>query len=109
MDSFIKDGKLGYAEKDSEAYLAELKDSERIQLLCEKHNYSPDLLVTPTNQCELCWQAYLFTFLASMPPHLREDVAHALQEFAHRTVENPGGYIQFDHPEIVIAKNAYQN
>lgn len=107
--TFIKDGKLGYATKDSEAYLAELKDTERVQLLCEKHNYSPDLLKAPTIQCEFCWQAYLLMFLASMPPHLRDEVSAALQEFAHRTIENPGGYIQYDHPEIVIAKNAYEN
>ena len=103
MEPLIKNGKLGYTEAQQRELRGEL-ESERVVLVCGQHNYQADLLKAPSESCEECWNAYLVTFLGTMPPHLRDEVCQALQEFAHRTVENPLGYIQFDHPQIEIVK-----
>ena len=104
MNNFVKDGKLGYSKHEAEKLMAEVNDPEKVQLFCGKHQYVPDLLKAPLHQCEECWQAYIFLFIASMPPHLRDEVVESLQEFAHKTVENPFGFTPFLHPEVTIEK-----
>lgn len=104
MNTFIKDGKLGYSESEKRKLLAEIQDPEKLTLVCGKHNYVPDLLKAPLLQCENCWQAYLYLLVGSMPPHVREEFLEALVEFSHKTVENPFGYVPFDKPEIEIVK-----
>jgi hypothetical protein len=107
IEPFIKGGKLGYSDAQVDALLSEVQDPERVTLFCGKHNYFADLLKPPLhNQCQECQQAYVTLMVGSMPPHVREEFTMALQEFAHRTVENPLGYVQFDHPEVKIDKGA---
>lgn len=103
-NNFVKDGKLGYSKHQVEKLMSEVNDPEKVQLFCGKHNYVPDLLRSPSVQCEECWQAYIFLLAAAMPPHVREEFTNALQEFAHKTVENPLGFTPFLHPEIEITK-----
>jgi len=104
IEPFIKGGKLGYTDAQVDALLSEVQDPERVTLFCGKHNYFADLIKAPAHQCQECWQAYLTLMLGSMPPHVRDEFADSLQEFAHRTVENPLGFTQFDHPEVSIVK-----
>lgn len=103
-ETFLKGGQLGYSKAEAEALIAEVNDGDKITLHCGKHMYIPRLDQAPLLQCEECWSAYIFLLCAQMPPHVREEFTTALQEFSHKTVENPLGYVQFEHPEITIEK-----
>lgn len=85
--------------------MAEL-DSEKVALFCGKHQYIAQLLRPPKHaSCQECWQAYITTMIAAQRPEDRAQFLEALQEFAHETVQNPGAYEPFLHPEVKIIKD----
>lgn len=88
------------------AKLMEELDSEKVVLFCGKHQYAASIMRPPKHEkCQECWQAYITCMVASMPPHERGSFLEALQEFAHETVQNPGEYQPFLHPEVIFTKD----
>jgi hypothetical protein len=88
------------------ARLMEELDSEKVALICGKHQYVAHVSRPPQHtKCQECWQAYITVMVASMPPHERSQFLEALQEFAHETIQNPGEYEPFLHPEVTIVKD----
>lgn len=98
-----------YSQAQVAKVLEEVNCEEKVVLFCGKHGYVAELLLAPgikkgSAKCQECWQAYYTKFLASMPPHTRQQILESLQEFAHETVQNPDEFKQFLHPEVEIIK-----
>jgi hypothetical protein len=79
---------------DLTSILAE-NDSERTQLVCGRHNYTPlkkrsngTVAIPPnTRGCKECWFAYYAADLALTPPNKRQERLDELEEVIHHAVE----------------------
>lgn len=69
--------------------------SERVTLICGKHNYTPTkkrahatLAIPPnTRGCKECWMAYYVADLALTPPSKRQERLDELEEVIHHAIE----------------------
>lgn len=62
-------------------------DSERIQLVCPKHNYLGGKIPPSTSGCKDCWLAYYIWDLATTPPSKRQERLEELEVVIHHMVE----------------------
>lgn len=69
--------------------------SEKVALVCGKHNYAAGGKLPPEPGCRECAQAFFTWMAAKMPPHKRAEELEKLLEFAHVLVEHEGELGEF--------------
>lgn len=77
-------------EKQTNDYLAEALDSQKVNLYCKQHAYfgpSKTHEAKPHRGCQQCWMVFYVHDIASAPPHQRAQKLEELEEVLHKVVE----------------------
>jgi hypothetical protein len=97
---------------DIASILAE-KDSERVQLVCPKHNYVGSKMPPKSSGCKECWQVYYIFDLASTPPSLRKERLDELEHVIHNVVDmvkkNKFDFVPEARPEVVLTRDGFDD
>jgi hypothetical protein len=73
-------------EHDIKAVLSE-NESERVNVVCPKHNYVGNKIPPTPNGCKHCWMAYYVWDLATTPPSKRQERLDELESIIKHAVE----------------------
>jgi hypothetical protein len=88
---------------DIAGILAE-KDSERVNLVCPKHQYVGSKMPPKSSGCKECWQVYYIYDLASTPPSLRkarlDELEHVINSVVDMVRKNKFDFVPEERPEI---------
>lgn len=74
-------------QSDQEQVIREALDTEKIQLVCKKHNYLGGKMPPKTSGCKDCWYAFYVWDLATTPPSQRQQRLDELEEVIHHAIE----------------------
>src|ERR1700693_4993871 len=88
-------------------------DSERVQLLCPKHNYVGSKLPPTSHGCKFCWEAYYCFDLASTPPHMRQarldELEHVIRSVVKMVELNKFDFIPDERPEVSFTQDGFND
>ena len=90
--------------------LADVLDPNKVQLMCEIHNYVPGRDIRKHTGCAKCIMADYVKMFAETPPELRQERLEQFEALVHTMceLEDQGKLdIKLDrHPGLVIEKDA---
>jgi hypothetical protein len=97
-----------YTPGQMESILADVMDTNRVQLVCGTHNYIAQEKPPTSTGCKQCWQAWWTHKIATTPAHLREErleAATVMLRHANEAYERGEFDLSlFDHAEVSAIK-----
>jgi len=103
---------MPFTQPQIDKILAE-NDSERVQLLCPKHNYVGSKLPPSTHGCKFCWQAYYTFDLASTPPHMRQsrldELEHVIRSVVGMVETGKFDFVPDSRPEVKFTQDGFND
>jgi hypothetical protein len=93
---------------DITAILAE-KDSERVSLVCPKHQYTGSKMPPSSHGCSDCWKVYYIFDLATTPPSLRkerlDELEHVVRKVADMQQKGTWDFVPQERPTIEFTQD----